>query len=144
MTEEMEIDCLHNLFQLLISRLCKEKGRSEDKGRHLWWLLRSTSPNMYCKNHLWEEKKENFSLASHLGILDDEFGEFLAAGKLSKVQSWYKNMGMSVQTHRYHSISWIYFDAQDTRSLGKHPSCLGFPSKLWMGGFLKWREYSLG
>ena len=50
------------------------------------------------------------SLASHIGILDDEFEEILAAGKLSKIQSWYKNLGLLVQTHRNHSITWIYFD----------------------------------
>ena len=42
------------------------------------------------------------SLVSHPGALDDEFEGFLAAGKLIKVHSWYNNMGMSVQTHRYH------------------------------------------
>ena len=39
-----------------------------------------------CKNHLWEEKKKRIgSLALHPGILDDEFEELLAAGKLNTV-----------------------------------------------------------
>ena len=50
------------------------------------------------------------SLASHLGILDDEFEEILTAGNLSKIWSWYNNLGLRVQTHRYHSIIWIDFD----------------------------------
>ena len=35
-------------------------------------------------------------LLSHLRVLYDEFEEFLAAGKLSKVLSWFKNLGMHV------------------------------------------------
>ena len=50
------------------------------------------------------------SLASHLGISDNEFGELLAAGKLSKFWSCYKNLGLRVKTHRYHYITWIAFD----------------------------------
>ena len=50
------------------------------------------------------------SLASHLGILDGDFGELLAAEKLRESWSWYKNLGMRVQTRRDHSITWIYFD----------------------------------
>ena len=45
------------------------------------------------------------SLASHLGVLDDEFEEYLVAGKLSKVRSWYKNLGLRVKTHRDNSIT---------------------------------------
>ena len=56
---------------------------------------------MYCKNVLWKGWGEIICLlASHLGILDDDFEELLAAGKLSKVRSWYKKMGLSVQTER--------------------------------------------
>ena len=65
---------------------------------------------MYCGNNLWEEKKRIGSLASHIGILDDEFEELLDAGNLNKVQYLYKNMGLSVQTQRDHSITWIGFD----------------------------------
>ena len=35
-------------------------------------------------------------LLSHLMVLDDEFEEFLSTGNLSKVRSWFKNMGMYV------------------------------------------------
>ena len=44
-------------------------------------------------------KKKNRigSLASHLGILYDEFEELLDAGKLSKHRSWYKNLGMRLK-----------------------------------------------
>ena len=38
-----------------------------------------------AKNNLWEEKKRIGSLASHHGILDDEFEELLDSGKLDKV-----------------------------------------------------------
>ena len=54
-----------------------------------------------------QKKNRIGSLASHLGVLDDEFEELLAAGKLSKVRSWYKKLGMRVQTHRDNSITWI-------------------------------------
>ena len=47
-----------------------------------------------------------------LGILDDEFEEFLAAGKLSKFWSWYKRLGLHLETHRNNSISWISFDEE--------------------------------
>ena len=50
------------------------------------------------------------SLASHLGILDDEFEELLAAGKLSKIRPWYNNLWLRVQTHRYNYIPWIDLD----------------------------------
>ena len=43
-----------------------------------------------------KNKKRIGSLASHLGILDDEFEELLAVGKLSKVRSWYKKLGLRV------------------------------------------------
>ena len=44
-------------------------------------------------------------LVPNLGVLDDEFEVFLVAGKLSKVQSWYKNLGLYVQTNRYTVIT---------------------------------------
>ena len=37
---------------------------------------------MYRKNNIWEEKKIIGSLASYLGILDDEFEELLSTGKI--------------------------------------------------------------
>ena len=51
------------------------------------------------------EKNRIGSLASNLGILDDDFEELLTAEKLSKLWYWYKNMGPRVQTHRDHSIT---------------------------------------
>ena len=32
-TEDMERDCLKDLFELLISQLCEEKGSSKEQGR---------------------------------------------------------------------------------------------------------------
>ena len=105
-------NCLKDLFQPLISRLCKEKGSIKEQGIYLWWFLQNNRLNISCKNHLWEGKKKIGSLKSHLGILDDEFEELLAAEKLGKFRSWYKKMGMFVQTYRYHSITWIDFDVE--------------------------------
>ena len=48
---------------------------------------------------LGREKKRICSLTSHLGILDDEFDELLAAEKLSKVRSWNKKLGLCKQIH---------------------------------------------
>ena len=76
----------------------------------MWWFPQITRPNMHRKNHLWEEKNRIGSLASHLGILDDEFEGLISVEKLSKVRSWYKNIGMYVQKYRDHSITWISFD----------------------------------
>ena len=59
---------------------------------------------------LWRKRKRIGSLASHLGILDDDFEELLDSGKLSKFRSWYKKLGLRVQTLRDHSITWIDFD----------------------------------
>ena len=42
--------------------------------------------------------------------MDDDFEDIIAAGKLRKVHSWYKNLGLRVQTHRDQSITWIDFD----------------------------------
>ena len=81
---------------------------------------------MYAKIIFGKGKKKIIgSLSSQLGILDDEFDAILDAGKLSKIRYWYKKLGMRVQTHRDHSITWIYFDkafllcngktSQDTR-----------------------------
>ena len=50
------------------------------------------------------------SLALHLGISDDEFEELFPAGKLSKVQYWYKKMRLRVQKHRDNYITCIAFD----------------------------------
>ena len=58
------------------------------------------------------KKKRIGSLASHLGILDDEFEEILDVGKLSKIRYWYNKLGLHVQTHRDHSITWIAFDEE--------------------------------
>ena len=58
MSEEMARDHLKDIFQPLISQICEEKGRSNEKGIYLWWLPRITRLNMYCKNYPWEEKKE--------------------------------------------------------------------------------------
>ena len=55
-------------------------------------------------------KKRIGSLASYLGILDDEFEELIASGKLSKVWYWYKKLGLGAKTHRYHSITWLAFE----------------------------------
>ena len=62
------------------------------------------------KSSLGRRKKSIGSLTSHIGILNEEFGELLAAEKLSKVWYWYKKLVMHVQTHRDHSIPWIDFD----------------------------------
>ena len=51
-----------------------------------------------------------FSLASYLGMLHGESEELLNTGKLSKIRSWYNNLGMCVETHRDHSINWISFE----------------------------------
>ena len=42
------------------------------------------------------------SLESHLGLLDDEFEGFLAAGKISKLWSWYNKLGLHVKIYRDH------------------------------------------
>ena len=66
--------------------------------------------------------REIGSLVSHLGMFYDEFEEILSAVNIGKVNSWYKNMGLRVQTHRYHSITWIYFyEAFSTLQL-THPT----------------------
>ena len=76
---------------------------------------------MYCENNIWGWGGNIIgSLVSHLGILDDEFEEIIAVGKISKVWSWYKKMGMSVQTHRYCSITWIYFEEAFTPLQWEH------------------------
>ena len=62
------------------------------------------------KSSLGRRKYIIGSLVSLLGIFDDEFLDLLSVGKLSKVISWYKNLGMRVQTHIYHSITFIAFD----------------------------------
>ena len=72
------------------------------------------------KSSLGRGKKRVGSLASHLGVLDDDFEEIIAAGKISKVQSWYNNMGLHVQTYRDHSITWIYFDEAFDLSQWEH------------------------
>ena len=55
---------------------------------------------MYVKKCLGEKQKMRIgSLASHIGVLDDEFEEFLDGGELSKVRSWHKNLGLHVKTH---------------------------------------------
>ena len=47
---------------------------------------------------IFGKKKERIgSLASHLGILDDEFEDILAKRRLSKFWSWYKKLGMDLQ-----------------------------------------------
>ena len=58
---------------------------------------------MYRKNNIWEdgEKERIGSFASHLEISDDEFKDLLAAEKLSKFRSWYKNPGMRMQTYTF-------------------------------------------
>ena len=58
------------------------------------------------------EKKRIGSFASHRGILDGEFEELLATGKLIKVHYWYKKMGIHVHINRDHSITWISFDEE--------------------------------
>ena len=62
------------------------------------------------KSSLGWKKKRIGLLASHLGILDDEFEDIHAAGKKIKVRSWYNNLGLSLKPRRYHSINWISFD----------------------------------
>ena len=65
---------------------------------------------MNCEHHLRGGGGERIgSLASHLGILDDAFEELLSTGKQGKIRSWYNNIGLCVQTHRDHYITWIDF-----------------------------------
>ena len=56
------------------------------------------------------EKKRIGSLASKIGILDDDFEDLLSAGNLSKYWYWCKNLGTSVQKNRYHYITSISFE----------------------------------
>ena len=77
----------------------------------MWWFLRINRPNLYLqKPSLGRKKRRIGSLVSHIGILDDEFEEILAAGKQIKVCSWYNNLGVCVKTHRDHSITCIASD----------------------------------
>ena len=74
-------DHLKDIFKPLSTRLCGEKKRIKDQGRYFWWFPRITCPNIYIKNCLGGKLKIRIcSLASHLGVLDDDFEEFLAAG----------------------------------------------------------------
>ena len=94
------------------------------------------------------------SSSSHIWLLYYKFEEFLAVGKLSKVCSWHKNMGMNVQTHRYADITWIIFTrhalhlngytSQKTRSFEKYLSYLDFLVNLWLGGDIKRRVEAFG
>ena len=68
------------------------------------------SEHVLQKSSLGRKMKIIGSLASHLGISDNEFGELLAAGKLSKFWSCYKNLGLRVKKHRDNYITWIDFD----------------------------------
>ena len=53
-TEDMARDCLEDLFQPLISRICEEKWRSKDQGRYLSWFSWINHPNMFLrKSVLW-------------------------------------------------------------------------------------------
>ena len=74
------------------------------------FLVDYSSKYVLQKYSLGRKKKRIYLLASHLGILDDEFEDLLDAGKLSKVWSWYKKLGMHVKTHGYHYITWVAFD----------------------------------
>ena len=53
----MAIYLLADILQPMISRLCEEKGRTEEHGRYLWWFPRITRPNMYSKNQYWEMRE---------------------------------------------------------------------------------------
>ena len=109
MTEEMTRDYLKGISQPLISQLREEKWRSKEQGRYLWWFPLIPRMNMYFRKNPWGGIYIIGSLASHLGILVDEFEDLLTAGKLSKIMSWYNNPGLCVKTHRDHSITWIDF-----------------------------------
>ena len=53
--------------------------------------------NVYIENYIGGKQKIIIGpLLSHLRVLDDDFEEFLAAGKLSKLCSWFKNMEIRV------------------------------------------------
>ena len=62
------------------------------------------------KSSLGRENKIIGSSESHLAILDDEFEELLAAGKLIRIRYWYNKLGKRVKTHRDHYTTWITFD----------------------------------
>ena len=96
-SKNMAIYCLEALFRTLINQLYEEKGRIESQGRYLQWFLQMTWINVYIENYIGGKWNIIIGpLLSHLRVLDDEFEEFLAAGKLSKVLSWFKNLGMHV------------------------------------------------
>ena len=102
----MKVDRLKDIFLLIISQLCEEKWRSKEQERYLWWFLRITCPNICIKHCLGGKQNIRIGvLVPNLGVLDDEFEVFLVAGKLSKVRSWYKNLGLHVQTNRYNVIT---------------------------------------
>ena len=53
--------------------------------------------NEYIENYIGGKWKIIIGpLLSHLRVLDDDFVEFLAAGKLSNVRSWFKNIVIHV------------------------------------------------
>ena len=82
------------------------------------------------------------SLASHIGLLDDEFKRFLYAGKLIKVCSWYKNLRLHVKTYiLFHNLDLFYGSFAPLKwahlpryqIIGKIPVLFGFVFQLVNG-----------
>eukprot|EP00562_Extubocellulus_spinifer_P024009 CAMPEP_0178676302 /NCGR_PEP_ID=MMETSP0698-20121128/35845_1 /TAXON_ID=265572 /ORGANISM="Extubocellulus spinifer, Strain CCMP396" /LENGTH=361 /DNA_ID=CAMNT_0020320535 /DNA_START=153 /DNA_END=1235 /DNA_ORIENTATION=- len=89
----------------------KKTSKKEELPTHLWWFPIIDQPDQYNKLTLGGNSKRRMaSLASHLGLRDDEFRARLNAAGALKYKSWAGIFGVPVQTTKEGSITWVVLD----------------------------------
>ena len=117
-----------------------------DDDPHLWWFPIPTQKDQYNANTLGgTEKRRIGSLASHMGLRDEELRQLLATAGAGYYSQWGKLFGVPVQSCSEGKLTyvaldepgekhWIHLPRDQTTGVNKRPAWVGRPKNGWMEG----------
>ena len=117
-----------------------------DDDPHLWWFPIPSQKDQYNTNTLGgTEKRRIGSLASHIGLRDDEFQQLLDTAGVSKYKQWSSAFGVHVQKRVEGKLTYVALDEPGEKhwshlprdqAIGDvyRPAWVGRPKKGWLEG----------
>lgn len=119
-----------------------------DDDPHLWWFPVPTQKDQYNANTLGgTEKRRIGSLASHIGLRDEELRRLLATAGAGYYSQWGKLFGVPVQSCSEGKLTylaldepadkapyWSHLPRDQVTGANKRPAWVGRPKNGWMEG----------